>query len=271
MTSIPDDSQLRSIHRQLPFTTSRVVMALMLREMATTYGRKPGGYIWTILEPVAGVAIMTWIFMAVGMRNPSLGTNFAIFYATGLLPFFVFTNVSQRVAQSLRYSSRLLAYPRVTVLDALLARYVLNLLTQFLVAYIVLAGVLFFQETGTQLVLSHIILGFVMAGSLAAGIGLLNCFLMSKFVIWGTFWSIITRPLVFISGVMILVEELPLMWRGYLLWNPLVHVVAEVRSGFFHGYDPSYISPVYVFGVSLVCGVTGLLLLWRFHRDILEN
>jgi len=271
MTSIPDGSQLRSIHRQLPFTTTRVVTALILREMGTTYGRKPGGYLWVVLEPIAGIAIMSWIFMAVGMRNPSLGTNFPIFYATGLLPFFVFTNVSQRVSQSLRYSSRLLAYPRVTVLDAVLARYILNVLTQFLVAYLVLAGVLIFQETGTQLVLSHIVLGFAMAASLAAGIGLLNCFLLSMFPVWGTFWSLITRPLVFISGVMILVEELPLMWRGYLLWNPLVHIVAEVRSGFFHGYDPSYISPAYVFGVSLVTGVIGLLLLWRFHRDILEN
>ncbi|HVG48290.1 MAG TPA: ABC transporter permease [Rubellimicrobium sp.] len=271
MTSIPHGLQLRSIHRQLPFTTTRVVVALILREMATTYGRKPGGYVWTILEPVAGIAIMSWLFMTVGLRHPSLGTNFPIFYATGLLPFFVFTNVSQRVAQSLRYSSRLLAYPRVTVLDALLARYILNLLTQFLVAYIVIAGVLIFQDTGTQLVLSHIVLGFAMAGALAAGIGLLNCFLTSMFTVWGTFWSLITRPLVFLSGVMILVEELPEAFRAYLLWNPIVHVVAEVRSGFFHGYDPPYISPAYVFGVSLVSGVLGLLLLWRFHRDILEN
>lgn len=271
MTSTPDSPQLRSIHRQVPFTTSRVVAALMLREMATTYGRKPGGYVWVILEPIAGIALMTWIFMAAGLRNPSLGTNFAMFYATGLLPFFAFTNVSQKTAQSLKYSSRLLGYPRVTVLDALVARYMLNLLTQFLVAYLVIGGILLLMETGTQLILSNIVLGFAMAAALALGIGTLNCFLFSMFPMWGTFWGVLTRPLVILSGVMIPIETLPAEWREWLLWNPMVHVVSEVRKGFYHGYTPSYISPAYVFGVALVTGVVGLLFLWRFHRDILEN
>ena len=271
MTSLPDTSQLRSIHRQVPFTTTRVVVALMLREMATTYGRKPGGYIWVILEPIASIAIMSWIFLAIGLRHPGLGTNFPMFYATGLLPYFAFINVSQKTSAALKYSSRLLEYPRVTVIDALISRYILNILTQVLVAYIVIAGITMLQETGTQLVLSHIVLGFTMAAALALGIGTLNCFLVSMFPMWGTFWSVITRPLVLLSGVMILTESLPPEWQAWLLWNPLVHIVSEVRSGFYHGYTPPYVSPAYVFGIALVTGVTGLLFLWRFHRDILEN
>ncbi|TNC48514.1 sugar ABC transporter permease [Rubellimicrobium rubrum] len=254
----------------MPFATSRVVAALVLREMTSTYGRRPGGYIWSIVEPIAGIALMTWIFMTVGFRSPALGTNFAIFYATGLLPFYVFVNVSQKVAQSLSYSRQLLAYPRVTVLDALVARYVLNLMTQLLVAYLVLAGLRLLMDTGTQLVPQHVVLGFAMAAALAAGVGTLNCFLMSMFPLWSTAWSVLTRPLLFISGVMFLVDSLAPEWRSYLAWNPLVHIIGEVRSGFYHGYEPSYVSPAYVFGVALVTGLAGLLFLWRFHRDILE-
>ena len=270
MTSSPQGPQLRSIHRQVPFATARVVAALMLREMSTTSGRNPGGYIWSILEPVAGIALMSWIFIAVGFSNPALGTNFAMFYATGLLPFYVFSNVSSKVAQALNYSRPLLAYPRVTVADALIARFVLNMMNQILVAYLVLAGLIIFQDTGTMLDLSHIVLGFVMAGALALGVGLLNCVLFSALPLWHAAWAILNRPLVLISGVMILPEAMPLQWEEYLAWNPLVHIVAEVRSGFYHGYQPSYISPAYVFGVSLVTGVVGLLFLWRFHRDLLQ-
>ncbi|EYD76926.1 putative cell surface polysaccharide export ABC-2 transporter permease protein [Rubellimicrobium mesophilum DSM 19309] len=110
-----------------------------------------------------------------------------------------------------------------------------------------------------------------MAAALALGIGLLNCFLISMFQMWGTLWNVVTRPLLLLSGVMLMVDSLPPQWRDVLLWNPLVHVVAETRTGFYHGYDPSYVSPVYVFGVSLVTGTVGLLFLWRFHRYILEN
>ena len=270
MTLSSDPLQLRSVHRQMRFATARVVAALVLREMTTTYGRKPGGYVWSILEPIAGIALMTWLFTAAGFRSPALGTNFAIFYATGLLPFYVFTNVSQKVAQSLSYSRQLLAYPRVTVVDALAARYLVNLMTQLLVAYLVLAGLRVLMDTGTQLVPGRVVLGFAMAAALAAGIGTLNCFLMSMFPLWATAWSVLTRPLVFISGVMFLVDSISPEWRPYLLWNPLVHIISEVRSGFYHGYEPSYVSPAYVFGLALVTGLAGLLFLWRFHRDILE-
>jgi capsular polysaccharide transport system permease protein len=270
MSISSDLPQLRSIHRQMRFATVRVVAALVLREMTSTYGRKPGGYIWSILEPVAGIALMTWIFTTLGFRHPALGTNFAIFYATGLLPFYTYTNVSQKVAQALGYSRQLLAYPRVTVVDALVARYVLNLMTQLLVAYLVLAGLRVMMDTGTQLVPSHVILGFAMAAALAAGVGVLNCFLMSMFPIWSSAWSVFTRPLLLISGVMFLVDAVPPEWRIYLLWNPLVHIIAEVRSGFYHGYEPAYVSPAYVFGVALATGLAGLLFLWRFYRDILE-
>ena len=271
MTSLPDNPQLRSLHSQIRFSTMRVIVALMLREMATTYGRRPGGYIWVVLEPIAGIVLMTALFMAIGLRNPSLGTNFAIFYATGLLPFNTFTNVSSKLAQALKYSNRLLDYPRVTVVDALLSRFLLNILTQVLVAYVLLGGILFFQDTGTQLVLSHIVLGFAMTAALALGVGTLNCFLTSMFQVWASFWNVVTRPLLLLSGVMLVVEHLPQQYRDWLLWNPLVHVVAEVRSGFYHGYEPSYVSPAYVFGLSLVTCVLGLLLLWRFHRQILES
>ena len=31
------------------FATARTIMALILREMSTRYGRTPGGYLWTVV------------------------------------------------------------------------------------------------------------------------------------------------------------------------------------------------------------------------------
>jgi capsular polysaccharide transport system permease protein len=271
MTATPAAPRLRSVHRQMRFATPRVVGAMVVREMATTYGRKPFGYVWTIVEPIAGIALMSWIFVAMGIRHPALGTNFPIFYATGFLPFTLYTAISGKLSQALSYSRSLLAYPRVTVIDALLARFIVHLMTQLLVSYIVILGIRSYWNTGTQVVIEHIVLGFAMAAALAVGVGTLNCYLTSRFPLWGTAWSVAMRPLVIVSGVIVLVDRLPPAWLDLLTWNPLVHVVAEVRKGFYHGYSPSYISPAYVFGFALVTGVVGLLFLWRTHRDILER
>lgn len=271
MTDRSAAPQLRSIHRQLPFATLRVIGALMLRDMAATYGRRPGGYIWTIVEPVAGIALLAVIFTTVGLRNPALGTNFAMFYATGLLPYYMFTHTSSKLTGALKDSRALLAYPRVTIVDVLAAKFVLQLLTQGLVAYLVIGGLRVFVDTGTHLLLDRVVLGFAMAAALGLGVGTLNCYLVTQFPVYQAFWRVLTRPLMLVSGVIFLVERLPVEWQAWFLWNPLVHVVAMTRTGFYHGYEPSYISPGLTFLVALVTGTMGLLYLWRYHREVLED
>ena len=114
--------------------------------MATSYGRSPGGYVWAILEPAAGIALLTAIF-SIGFRSPPLGVSFAMFYATGMLPFTLFTDITGKLGQSMNYSKQLLAYPRVTFLDTILARFGLNLMTQILVSYLVIGSILLAFDT----------------------------------------------------------------------------------------------------------------------------
>ena len=87
------------------FASLRTIAALMLREMSTTYGRSPGGYIWAVLEPVAGTMLLSLVFSAF-LRNPALGSNFPLFYASGIVPFTIFIGLSNVVAQSRVVSCR---------------------------------------------------------------------------------------------------------------------------------------------------------------------
>ena len=64
---------------------------------------------------------------------------------------------------------------------------------------------------------------------------------------------------------------MPQPYRDWLAWNPLVHVVGAVRSGFYARYDAHYVDPVYVFAFSGIALSTGLVFLYRYHRDILHN
>jgi capsular polysaccharide transport system permease protein len=247
----------------------RTIGALMLREMSTTYGRSPGGYLWVVLEPVAGTLLMTLAFAAF-LRSPPLGTNFPLFYATGIVPFLTYTNISNSVAQSLNFSRPLLVYPSVTWLDAILARFVLNFLTELMVAYLILAGLMLVYDTRVILDLPTIALAMALSGALAFGIGVLNCFLVTRFPIWQRSWAVMMRPMVLISGVMILHETVPQPLRGILEYNPLIHITGLMRRGFYATYDASYVSIGYVLGISAVCAVLGLVFLGRYHRDLIN-
>lgn len=263
------DANLRRVSARLPFAGVRTVFALILREMSSTYGRSAGGYIWVILEPVLGIALLTAIF-SLGFKHPRLGSNFPIYYATGLLPFQFYSIISGKVAQAISYSRQLLTYPRVTFIDVIVARLILNILTQLIVGCILLTGIRMAFETRTTLDLSRVVLSYSMATALAVGVGTLSCFLSSMYPLWSRVWGIVTRPLFLISGTIFLYETIPEPYRGWLWYNPLIHVTGEMRAAFYFSYDAPYVTPSYVFGVSAVCLMAGLLLLRRFHRDIRE-
>ncbi len=269
MTDFPAPQRPTASRRIPRFATWRTIVALMLREMSTSYGRDPGGYLWAVLEPAAGIALLTAIF-SVGFRSPALGTNFAMFYATGMLPFILFTSVVGKLSQSLNYSKQLLAYPRVTFLDAILARFALNLMTQLLVSYVVLGGIMVMFETRVFLDGPTIARAYGLMALLALGIGTFNSFVMARFPVYQRAWSIAMRPLFLVSCIFFLFDTIPQPYQDWLWWNPLVHIVGLMRRGFYPNYDAPYVSEIYVVSVALCMLVLGLLLLRRDHKAVLE-
>ncbi|QBR38533.1 sugar ABC transporter permease (plasmid) [Leisingera sp. NJS201] len=252
------------------FATLRTVAALVLREMSTRYGRTPGGYLWAILEPMAAI-----LFLAIGfslvIRSPSLGTSFLLFYATGFLPFNLYQSISATTGRAIAYSKPLLKFPAVTWLDAVLARFLLNSLTGILITFLLIGGVYAVTDSRAVLDLPPAVLAMVLSLLLGLGVGTVNCVLMGLYPLWDVAWSVITRPLFLASGVLFLYEDLPPLAQGILWFNPLMHITGLMRSGFYPSYTAAYVSVTYVLATSLILFALGLILMGRFHRDILNR
>lgn len=267
-SSSDDSENLRQIHTS--FATQRSITALILREMSTTYGRSPGGYIWAILEPVAGIALLTLIFSA-GFRTPPLGTLFALFYATGLLPFMMYGDISNKLSQTMNFSRALLEYPRVTFIDALLARFLLSTLTQLMVHFFLMGGIFFLFSPHTTVDFKKIFVAYLVTLILAFGVGTINSFLTLAYPVWQTIWAVMNRPIFLISCLFFLFETVPQPWSDILWYNPLVHVMGLMRDGYYPYYNPSYTSVLYPSAVGAILTIVGLFLLNRYHRDILDK
>ncbi len=252
------------------FRTARTVFALMVREMTTAYGKSALGYAWAVIEPAAAVALLSVVF-AVAFHAPPLGTNFPLFYATGYLSFALYTSVSNRVAASVRFSRPLLEFPAVRAMDAVMARFALNMLTQLAVFWIVMTGIVLAFRLRLILDPGAIALALSMAGALALGVGTLNCYLFARFPGWEQVWSILNRPLFILSCILFLYDDVPGPWRELLWWNPLAHVTGEMRAGFYATYDATYVSAAYVFALALAALALGSMLLWSRLGRVLES
>lgn len=252
------------------FRMSRTLIALILREMSTTYGRTAFGYLWAILEPAAGILLLTLVF-SIALRSPALGTNFPLYYASGLLPFMSYMDVNGKISQALRFSRPLMSFPAVTYADALLARLILNALTQFMVAGLTIGAIVLAYSLDVMIDYPVVLLAMLLAMLLAFGIGTLNCYLFFQFPMWERIWGILNRPIFFISCIFFLFETVPEAFQKYLWFNPLVHITGLFRRGVYPNYAAEYVSIPYLLAISLISLLLGLTLLRRHHRQILNN
>ena len=260
---------LETIKRPRRFRTVRSIAALVMREMSTTYGKSPGGYFWAIFEPIAGIALLSLVF-SLAFRSPPIGSNFQIYYATGFLPFIFFREIENKCTSSIRFSRALLFYPSVSYADSLMARLILTTMTQLLIFYVVMGGILAFWDTRTAIVPSYVLSSLGAALLLGVGIGTLNCYLTAVAPIWQRIWVVLNRPMVIISGVIFLHDNIPEPWKSYLWWNPVVHIVGQMRRGFYPSYQGEYVEMLYPCGIGLAALVIGLILLNRYNRDIVN-
>ena len=252
------------------FSALRSILALMLREMGSTYGDSPGGYVWAIVQPVGMIAILSLGFSLL-VKAPSLGTSFILFYATGFLTYDVYNQMMKKVGGALTYSKAMLAYPRVVWLDAVIARFLLNALTLSTIFCIVITGILSVIETRTVIQIQPILLGLGMCASLGLGVGMVNCLLAGLFPVWAIIWRILTRPMFIASGVIFIYEDMPPLVQEILWWNPILHATGLVRTGFYPNYYASYASIEYGFGLALALVTVGLLFLQPYHAKILNR
>lgn len=251
------------LNRQLTIT-----FALIVREMTTRYGNKFGGYIWAVLDPVLFVTIMTLVFSAIA-HSPPLGRSFPLFFATGYATFYIYRSISDQTSLSVRVNLPLLTYPIVRPIDTIVARVALQVITLFLVN-LILFGVLFVIADVDRVNWGPILLGSALAAVLGTGVGMANVVWFNISSTYEQVWSIVNRPAFIISGVFFLPESIPAPFRQVLLWNPLVHIIGLVRTGFYPTYRASYISMPYIVGLALFSLAFGLTLVWLFDAKLRE-
>lgn len=252
------------------FRTARVVLALMLREIGTRDSRSSLGFLWAIIDPIATVAILSVAF-SLFTRAPRLGTSFPLYYVTGIVAFHIYSHNAKTVSGAIRFSRQLLGFPSVTVMDTLMARFLLNYLVHLIVFIVLSYGVVHYYDLRVNLQLLPVISALVMAGALALGIGTFNSVLFIRLPAYEYVWGMLTRPMTIASGVLILIEDLPDWLFNILWWNPAAHIVAEMRHGFYPFYDTRWVSPGYVYAVAAVALVFGLVNLQRNVYDVLDR
>ena len=214
-------------------TQYNVIIALFIRELKTRFGKNSIGYFWPILEPMAHVAVLSFIFSFRGTEHAS-GLNFILIFVTGIVPYLLFQNITSRSLNAMESNMGLFNYRQVKPLDTITARVILEvvifsiILISMMLVLSLIVGMEFQLNNILMLyvsILTLVILSYSL-GVLFMIMGAINP--ESKRVI-----PIFTKPMYFISGIFFTASEIPDWIREYLLLNPIFNIIEWIRYSLF--------------------------------------
>jgi capsular polysaccharide transport system permease protein len=214
----------------------RVLLALMLRESRTRYGRQRVGYLWALIEPILHIAAFYAIFQYT-LRIVPLGHSLPMFLATGLATYLGFANLMRRTKGGLASNEALLTYPIVSVMDVFLGRALLELATWVSVSFIILGAlILSGLDPAPHSILMMVSAVFLLFG-IGFGVGVLIGIVAQFLPSLDNLISVPLRMLYFTSGVFFLPDALPPGARDILAWNPVLQGITLFRMGYYGNYD----------------------------------
>jgi len=246
----------------------RIIWALLLRELATRYGRGNIGFLWVIAEPLlfcAGVVVM-WSVIKPPFEH---GLKLVPFVITGYMPIIMVRHMINQSLNCVRANGGLLYHRQVAILHLFTARLILEFLGVSLAFAVVvvglwIAGVMPLPEDPLLLYQGWLTLAWLSA-ALAALLGAIAQIVevLERFI------ALFTYVLVPLSGTFFMAGWVAEPYRSQLLWLPFIHPVEMIRSGFFGPGTPAYFNLGYV---CLWAGALTLLalLVLRFVRARVE-
>jgi len=246
---------------------TKVIKALMIRELVTRFGRENIGFLWIMVEPLlfAGLVGIGWTFLK-GPVNHGIGV--VAFVVSGYIPLTFLRHSFGRSASVFLANSALLYHRQVKVMDFIFVRVLIEVIGAMM-AYIFAGIVLSFF--GYFPMPSNL-------GALIAGWAIYVFFVLSICTVLAPLSEVseVVEKLVPVSvyvsipfsGVFNMASWLPANVREPLMWSPLVSGMELMRYGLFGSAVTPYYDIPKALGVSLCCLLVGLILCRRVRRTL---
>lgn len=240
---------------------------LVWRDLKVRYRQTLLGAVWVMGQPLLTMLIFTLVFNRLA-RIDSGAIPYTVFVLSGLLPWTFFATGVQGAASSLVGNANLISkvyFPRLLIPAAGVA----GSLVDFLVAGVVLAGMLVWHQILPSANVMFLPLAILLATAITLGLGLLLAALNVKYRDVRVMIPFVLQLWMFATPVVYPQSLLPEPWKSLAFLNPLVGVVEGFRWCLFGGELPG-LALLATLVAGLVLLSSGMLLFRRMERSFVD-
>ena len=237
-----------------------LLYTLSLHRINVRYKQSLLGPFWAILQPLSLMLIYTIIFSFI-FRIPSGDKPYALFVFTGLLPWICFSSALTSATNSLTSHASLITkvyFPR----EILPLTYVVASLFDFIVASLVLGGLLFYYSVPLTWNAFYV-LPIMMALTLfAVAMSLFFSALQGRYRDIGFGIGLLLQIWMFATPVVYPLSMVPERWRSFYMLNPMTSIVEGFRGVILQGTPPDFSA----LGLSVLISIVLLAAAYIFFR-----
>lgn len=239
---------------------SNIIGALMMREMATRYGRRGLGFLWVVGEPLLfciGV-ILIWTFIR---SHSAHGLSVAAFAMSGYMCLILLRHSISFSLGAVGANLGLLYHRALGPLHFYLARAILELAGAtgaFVLVYLIL---LLFQQVEPPHDYLLLYGGWFLMWLMATGTGFIFSGLAMRSEVMERIVPLLSYAMIPLSGVFFMIDWLPEAVRSTYLLVPFPNAIEMVRAGVFGELVTTHYRLGYAIATALILLLAGLLLI----------
>ena len=244
---------------------------LVKKNIKLRYRRSYLGILWTLIEPLLTMIVLTIVFGGLLGRNSTdaafAGVPFPIYILTGRLLYSFFSSSTNSAMKSIRGNGAMIKkvyVPKyIYPLSGILANFII-----FLISLVVLVGVMvFFISRGTYKapINGYMLMSLIPLLNLfvlALGIGMILATLCVFFRDIEYLWSVMLMLIMYCSAIFYFVDRMGTATQRLIKLNPLFGVIHNFRRSFFgQPFDMVLLLYTWIFAV-----LTLLIGMYIFYR-----
>ena len=207
---------------------------MVAREVKRKYARSYLGIIWSVLNPLLHMTVMSLVFSTIFQRSIQ---NFPIYYFTGSLFWTLFSESTNHGMSALVDNKSMLLKTKLSKQTFVIAR-VLTALSNFgysFAAYVLMLVVFRIQPTWYMLLLPVPLL-FMLLFSMGIAFGLSVIYVFFADIRY--LYSVFLQLLVYVSALFYPADRLSGIMREVVDWNPVYNFILFARDIMMYGVMP---------------------------------
>lgn len=225
------------------------------------------GVLWSFINPLLTVAVYAIVFPVIMKDSPD---NYIVFLVIGIIPWNFFIMTINQGMVTVRMNAGIIKkvyFPR----EILPISVALSGLVNFFISCIIIVIFCVFGGVGVSW---HIIflpiialMQFFLTLGLVLGLSAINIYIKDTEYIVQFFLNL----MFYATPILYMASRLSENLQKILTINPLAHIIDAYRKIFLYHQSPNLFSLIYIFVVTTICFVVGLIIFRKLEKGFAEE